>query len=106
MTMRTKREKLHEDLCDILGSRNCYFSPPSTIRMKYPCILYEAGGSRTIQADDIRYLRWTSFTLTVIDKNPDSEIPERLLSSKFRYLSRDRTYIADGMYHFVFTIYV
>lgn len=106
MVTKKKRMKLHEDLCDILGSRNCYFSPPSSIHMKYPCIVYEAGGDRTTHADDIRYLHWSPFTLTVIDENPDSEIPERLFNSRLSHLSHDRTYVADGMYHFVFTTYI
>ena len=30
-----RRLKLHEELCDILGSRNVYFQPPETVKMKY-----------------------------------------------------------------------
>lgn len=105
MVTREKREKLHEVLCDILGSRNCYFTPPSNIRMVYPCIIYSAEGDNTTYADDIRYLHRSMFTLTVIDEDPDSKIPERLFCSDLKYLSHDRTYVADGLYHFVFTIY-
>lgn len=105
MVTKKKREKLHEVLCDILGSRNCYFCPPSNIRMKYPCFVYSAEGDLTTYADDIRYLHHSPFTLTIIDEDPDSELPVRLFNSSLVYLSHDRTYTADGMYHFVFTLY-
>lgn len=98
--------KLHEELCELLGSRNVYFAGPSNIQMRYPCMLYDVENTNTINADDIRYLHRTRITLTVIDTDPDSDIPNRLMESSFRYLAHDRTYIADGLYHFVFTLYV
>lgn len=103
--MKTRLE-LHEKLCDILGSRNCYFSPPSNIRMKYPCIVYDYEGIATIHADDIRYLNKRRYTITVIDEDPDSEIQGRLFTDHdFRYISNDRVYVADGLNHFVNTVY-
>ena len=38
--MKTRYE-LHEFLCEILGSRNVYFQPPESVKMKYPAIVYE-----------------------------------------------------------------
>ncbi len=103
--MRTRSE-LHEILCEDLGSRNCYFSPPSNIRMKYPCIIYEQDGSKTNHADDIRYLNRKKYTITVIDECPESHISEVLyLDKRLKYLSEDPSFVSDGMNHFVFTLY-
>lgn len=103
--MRTRTE-LHEILCEDLGNRNCYFSPPSNIRMKYPCIVYECEGLSTKHADDIRYLNRKRYSVTVIDGCPDSCIPNTLYSDKrLKYLSEDRVYVADGLNHFSFTLY-
>lgn len=101
----SNRLQLHEFLCGILESRNCYFSPPSNISMKYPCIIYEEDTNSVRHADDTRYFRKKRYVLTVIDEDPDSKIPEILYHSSLKYLNQDRTYIVDGLNHFVFTIY-
>lgn len=61
---------------------------------------------RTLHADDIRYFNKTRYTLTVIDEMEDSPIPAILMEDKrLKYLSMDRSFVSDGMYHFVFTLY-
>lgn len=105
MVTKTKREKLHGILCDILESKNCYFSPPSSIQLNYPCFIYNAEGERTRHADNIRYFHRTPYSLTLIDADPESEIAERLFNSNLMYLRHDRTYVSDGLNHFVFTLY-
>ena len=34
------RRELHEILVGILGSKNVYYEPPSSLLMKYPAIVY------------------------------------------------------------------
>lgn len=104
--MKTRFE-LHDVLCEDLGSGNCYFSPPSNIQMRYPCIIYEYGGIVTKHADDGRYINHRRYTITVIDECPDSRIPGRLFMDKrLKYLSEDRVFVSDGLYHFVYTLYI
>lgn len=101
--MARPREELHEILCKVLGSRNCYFQPPSNIQMKYPCIKYELVRMDTDYADNFPYLNAKSYSLTVIDRDPDTNIPDELLN--LPYCSFDRSYSADDLYHAVLTIY-
>lgn len=101
--MAKSREDLHEILCKILGTRNCYFQPPSNIRRNYPCIDYELTRIDNIHADNIPYLNAKAYTLTYIDEDPDSEIPDKIL--QLPYCSFDRPYNADGLHHTVFTLY-
>lgn len=100
--MRTRLE-LHNKLCDILGSKNVYYTPPSK-GMKYPAIKYDMDNINGLHADDILYKSSKRWIITIIDENPDSIIPEKLLNS-IRYCSFDRTYTSDDLYHFVFTLY-
>lgn len=98
------RLKLQKELETILGSRNVYFDPPETLKMKYPCIRYTLSKIDTDKADNINYLKNRKYQLTVIDTNPDTEIPDELLDN-FAYCSSDRTYRSDGLQHHVLTLY-
>ena len=100
--MARTRHDLSKLLHEILGSDNVYFRQPSE-GMNYPCIKYDlvSGGER--YADNIKYIKSRRWTITIIDENPDSEIPERL--EKLPYCSFDRTYESDGLNHFVYELY-
>lgn len=103
--MKTRYE-LHEILCEDLGSDNCYFTPPSNIHMQYPCIVYHYEGIKTYYADNKRYMNMRSYSITVIDEDPDSEIPNRLfMDDRLKYLESDSVFVADGLYHFPYALY-
>jgi hypothetical protein len=98
-----RRLRFHEILCGILGSRNVYFQPPSTVKMQYPCIIYERSLVKTQHADDIPYNSRTCYSVTVIDASPDSEIPDKignLPPCKF-----SRHYAADNLNHDIYDVY-
>lgn len=102
MDRQGRRLNLHEQLCDILGSRNVYFSPPETEQMEYPCIVYFAAPDVNVKADNLNYLKYSAWDLTVIDWDPDSEIPEKLLDN-FQYIYESgKSYKADNLNHFPF----
>lgn len=97
------RMALHDILCEILGSRNCYFSPPASIILIYPCIIYNYTNDNDDYADNIHYRSSKRYTVTVIDQDPDSKIPGRL--KELPYCSSDRNYAVDGLSHFVYTLH-
>lgn len=101
--MAKKRLELHEKLCEILGSRNVYFSTPSGIKMKYPCIMYSESNAGANFADNLKYLKYKRYSLIVIDRDPDSEIPDRVLD--LPYCTSDRNYVVSGLNHFAFTLF-
>lgn len=87
----------------ILGSRNVYFQPPSTIRMSYPAIVYERSRIDVDHADNQAYFQYSKYTVTVIDPDPDSEIPGRI--AKLPMCSFDRHFTSDNLNHDVFNLY-
>ena len=101
--MEKTRLTLQTLLEQILGSRNVYFSPPSSLNMKYPCIRYQLADMNDTPADNIAYMRQKKYTLTYIDSNPDSVIPDKIL--EIPYCSFDRPYTSDNLNHFVFILY-
>lgn len=98
------RLELHEALCEILGSRNAYFQPPESVKMSYPAIVYSRNDFAKDYANNQSYIQSPGFQLIVIDKNPDSEIVEKV--SKLPKCRFDRHYTADNLNHDVFTIYL
>lgn len=82
---------------------NVYFQPPASVKMQYPCIRYELADIHTTHADNRLYTAKRRYTVTVIDKDPDSQIPFALI--EFPLCSFDRHYVADNLHHWVFGIY-
>jgi hypothetical protein len=100
MAHRTELQTILETL---LGSEAVYFQPPATVHMEYPCIIYERSNANTDFAGNKPYSYEQRYTITVIDKNPDS-----LLIDKIAALPKcvfDRHYTADNLNHDIFSLY-
>lgn len=99
-----RRLLLHEELCDVLGSRHVYFQPPESKKLSYPCIVYAKRVGEIRDADDIRYNYIQQYDLTVIDSDPDSSIEDDLVNH-FRYCRPDRHFTADNLNHTILSLY-
>ena len=97
------RLELHEVLCDILGTRNVYFQPPESVKMKYPAIVYSRNDISNSYADNQVYMQSLEYQVIVIDKDPDSEIVTKV--STLPKCTFDRHYTADNLNHDSFNIY-
>lgn len=101
--MLERRLELHSMLVALLGSSNVYYQPPSNIQMKYPAIVYERARIDNMFANNNPYNQSLGYTVTVIDKNPDSEIVKKL--SLLPLCRFDRHFVSDNLNHDVFTLY-
>lgn len=99
----TRRLELHELLCSLLGSRNVYFQPPPTVKMKYDCIVYHLDDVDVKHADDTGYIKNKKYSVTYISKDPDSTLWESIL--ELPSCSFNRFYTADNLNHWVLTLY-
>lgn len=99
------RQDIHARLCKVLGSKNVYFQPPSSIQLRYPCILYSLNRYEFMPADNTHYLEHVSYDLIVIDKNPDSTIPINLMK-EFGTCRFDRAYQSDNLNHFALSLII
>lgn len=102
MGQMDRRLALHEIFCNILGSRNVYFQPPESVKLKYPCIIYSRDDIENTPADDITYKQSHFYQVIVMDYDPDSEIVHKV--SRLPMCVYDRHYAADNLNHDVFTI--
>lgn len=97
------RLELQTILEELLGSRNVYFQPPESIKMKYPAIVYSKSDIANDSADNLIYKQSHFYQLIVIDEDPDSEIVEKI--SKLPKCRFNRHYTADNLNHDTFTLY-
>ena len=88
---------------DIMESRNVYFQPPSTLKMKYPAIRYELNSIENVHADNKVYKQHNSYKIILIDDDPDSKYVDKL--SKLPKCSFTTSYPSDGLNHWVFKLY-
>lgn len=103
MVLEQRRLPLHNRLCEIVGVKKCYYSPPTGLNMEYPCICYDLANPNIIHADNIPYFITLQWTITVIDENPDSPIASQFFTMPG--CSFDRKFKSDDLNHFVFSLY-
>lgn len=100
MGVRTDLQTLLETLLD---SRNVYFQPPPTLEMNYPCIVYNLDDIDTRFAGNFPYSVERRYSLTLIDKNPDSSIIDKIIM--LQKCIFDRHFVADNLNHNIFILY-
>lgn len=98
-----RRVDLQNELENLLGSENVYFQAPESMIMNYPAIKYSLSGIDNEFADNEVYIQSRAYMLIVIDKNPDSEIRDKV--SMLPNCKFDRSYTANNLNHFVFKLY-
>lgn len=98
------RLELHEEFVKILGTRNVYYRPPSSVNMKYDAIRYDLSGKDLRRANDKVYNSTNCYEGVLITRDPDSPIPDTMLNH-FQMCNLGKPYIADNLNHFPFTIY-
>lgn len=100
MDRRPKLQQLLKSLFD--SDPHVYHNPPPNLVMKYPCIVYKLSGLPNEHADNLLYFEHRDYQLTVIDRDPDSQLREKVVGLK--WCRFNRSYISDNLYHFVFTL--
>ena len=96
-----QRADLHSILLGITG--HVYFQPPPTLVMEYPCIRYERDDLDSTFANNSPYRHLTRYSVTVIDPNPDSDIPMAVANLPMCVF--DRFYTAEKLNHDVFKLF-
>lgn len=97
-----QRLDLHSLLLALIGNPNVYFQPPPDFVMSYPCIVYSRSNIRSKHGDNVPYKLVKEYTITVIDRNPDSIIPDKV--SKLPQCVFDRNFRSANLNHDVFNI--
>lgn len=95
---RVELQELLKEYCDTV-----YFQPPSSIRINYPCIVYNRSTDYINRANNSLYMKEKMYRVTVMDKNPDSDIADRLQELPWAVIiSRD---VIDNIYQTTLNLY-
>ncbi len=97
------RSQLQTLLRGILAADNVYFQPPPNVALVYPCIIYMRAQASTDFADNSPYRHMKRYQVTVIDRDPDSAIPDKV--AELPLCLFDRFYTADNLNHDVFNLF-
>lgn len=98
-----RRLMLQALLSAIPGVTKAYFQPPASLSMSYPCIVYERDSADTKFGNNLSYRYTKRYQVTVIDRDPDSAIPDAV--AKLPMCTSSRHFTADNLHHDVFTLY-
>lgn len=93
--------ELQAEMKAIEGVQDAYIQPPTS--MVYPCIMIERDSTDVQHADNVKYHLKKRYTITVIDRAPDSPIPD--IVEGLQLCRFDRFFRTDGLNHFVFQLY-
>lgn len=80
-----------------------YFQPPPSVLMEYPCIVYKLNFVDIKHADNKPYANKKQYLVTVIDKDPDSLIPDSVAALPTCRFYRHFT--ADNLNHTAYYLY-
>lgn len=97
------RESLQHLLEQTLNSKQVYFQPPASLKIRYPCIIYELEDMTPRFADDLPYLIHDSYQVTLIDHDPDNCYKEKI--ARLPGVRFSRYFSADNLHHYVYIMY-
>ena len=99
-----QRLDLHEKLVSILGDpKHVYFQPPESVKLDYPCIIYRLTNFFKRYADNGRYISCRRYEITLITKDPDNDLVDKLV--ELPYCTFDRYFVSENLNHYIFLLY-
>jgi hypothetical protein len=80
-----------------------YFQPPPNVSMVYPAIVYNRDIRAVSYADNGIHSQTHRYQVTVIDRDPDSLLPD--LVGDMPLSTRVRHFTTEGLHHDIFYVY-
>lgn len=95
---------LQMELEELMEGNEVKFQPPPSYRLHYPCIVFNLSSGVTRFAGNMPYTFTRRYSVTLMDRNPDSIYIEKLAMA-FPMITMDRCFSTDGIHHYVYTLY-
>lgn len=98
-----RRPKVHQIFKSLFDKDpHVYHQGPGSAKMQYPCIVYKLTDIPIDSADNINYREYRRYEVTVIDKDPDSALREKV--AKLPQCRFVRFFVNDSLNHYVFRL--
>lgn len=101
--MARSRLELHSILIALNPSGRVYFQPPANVTMVYPAIVYSRDNRLFQHADNLAYVDTKRYSVTIIDTDPDSDIPDKV--AQLPLCSFERFFVSDNLNHDIYNLY-
>lgn len=106
--MDPRRLQLQSLLETLMGNEpeqrlKVYFQPKPKAVLTYPCVVYHRDQARNKFADNRPYRHTKRYMITVIDQNPDSEIPDKIAALPMSTFQR--SFSTDNLTHDIYSLY-
>ena len=98
------RMKFSDKLKEFVTPENVHFQPPATVKLKYPCIIYQRMPAHKEFANNTKFLNKPLWRVQVIDNNPDSIIGDNI-DNAFMYSKIVSMDTIDNLLHTTLEIY-
>ena len=97
------RPELQTALEGLQGGVAVYFQPPASVSMVYPAIVYNRDIRHVNYADNGIHNQVHRYQITVIDRDPDSLLPD--LVGDMPMSTKVRHFTTEGLNHDIFYVY-
>lgn len=97
------RPELGKIFRSILNSENVYFQPPESLKLDYPCIIYQLADIETRHANNKPYSHDKQYQVILITKDPDNIFKDIL--SDLPLCTFERFYTSQNLNHYVYRLY-
>lgn len=105
------RHELHEEFKQLLGTSSkrgnearCFFQPPESLKLAYPCIIYSRERPDVIRADNLMYRRVRRYAVNYLTYDPDDPLIEQI-EDHFPMCRLVRTNTASGLNHYHYDLF-
>lgn len=105
------RLQLQAELQSLLGTSDktgiearCFFQPPESLKLTYPCIIYSTIRPDIIRADNLIYRRVDAYSVTYLTYDPDDPLIKGI-EDHFLMCRLIRTNRANGLNHYHYDLY-
>lgn len=97
------RLQLQTLLESLMVEGRAYFQPKPNVTIEYPAIVYSLDLVDTKFADNIPYSQTDRYQVTVIDRNPDTDIRPKIAALPMCTFRRG--FATSGLNHYIFDLY-
>ena len=94
---KTKRMIVHTELSKIF--EHVYYQPPTTLVLKYPCVIYDRSDIQPVYSDNRIYAKYEKYDINILYKSVLDESLVDIVIESMDYVKFKNTTIKESVYN-------